>query len=150
MIIVGSTLDKVYPGFGKRQFDRILTALAQTKSGTTWEIGNLGGYLSLFFSTMVQIILVSPLIDDKSFDCVADITRRGYEVLVISPSPIEIEKRKLPVDSQYLFAERLMKVKRRNRVNLLRRSVAVVDWNINIPLSVALQEATYAWNRRRK
>jgi len=148
MIVIGSTLDKVFPGFGRRQFERVLTALAQTRPGTIWEIRNLGAYLSLFFSKMVQIIVISPLTDEKAFESVADIATRGYEVLLISPSPIEIEKRGLQMDSAHRFAERLLRIERQNKLNLLRKSVAVVDWNVDTPLSTTLQEATYAWNKR--
>ncbi len=154
MIILGTRLDKVPPGFGKRQFDRILTALSQVKPDTTWEIGNLGGYLSIFFSTMVQIILISPLIDDNSFHAVMDIASRGYQILVISPSSIEIEKRLYSKrhhsgDEFNELAERLLRVKRENRLNVLRRSAVVVDWDVDMPLSEALREATYLWNKQR-
>ncbi|MDG6905587.1 MAG: DUF58 domain-containing protein [Nitrososphaerota archaeon] len=153
MIILGTTLDKVPPGFGKRQFDRILAALSQVKPDSTWEIGNLGGYLSFFFSTMVQIILISPLMDDNSFHAVIDIAARGYQILVISPSPIEIEKRLFSrkyAENEFIdLAERLLRVRRENRLNVLRRSAVVVDWNVDAPLSEALREATYLWNKRR-
>lgn len=153
MIIFGSRLDKVPPGFGKRQFDRILTALAQTKPDTTWEIGNLGGYLSLFFSTMVQIIFISPLIDDSSFFTVTDIVSRGYQILVISPSAIPIEKRLYSNNNSDFevvgLAERILKTKRDNRLNVLRNSAVVVDWDVDTPLADALHEATLLWNKKR-
>lgn len=153
MIILGTRLDKVPPGFGKRQFDRILAALSQVKPDSTWEIGNLGAYLSFFFSTMVQIILVSPLMDDNSFHAVIDIAARGYQILVISPSPIEIEKRlfsRKHGENEFInLAERLLRVRRENRLNVLRRSSVVVDWNVDTPLSEALREATYLWNKQR-
>ncbi|MGH2639367.1 MAG: hypothetical protein ACRDF4_08825, partial [Rhabdochlamydiaceae bacterium] len=154
MIILGTRLDKVPPGFGKRQFDRILTTLSQVKPDTTWEIGNLGGYLSLFFSNMVQVILISPLIDNSSYDTVMDICARGYQVLIISPSPIGIEKRlyaKSNRADEFLgLTESLLRVKRENRLNILRRGAVVVDWDANTPLADALEQATYLWNTQQK
>jgi uncharacterized protein (DUF58 family) len=151
-IILGSTLEKVRPGFGKRQFDRILLALAKTKPGTVWEISSLGEYLSLFFSTMVQIVFVGPLIDDEALRAVADISTRGYQVLVISPSPIEIEEHNLrgSDDKVQKLAGTLLKTHRENNLHLLRKSAVVVDWNVYTPLSVALREATFIWNRKIK
>jgi uncharacterized protein (DUF58 family) len=148
MIVIGSTLVKVFPGFGRRQYERIVTELAQTKPGTIWEIRNLGAYLSLFFSKMVQIIVISPLADDNAFESVADVARRGYEVLLISPSPIEIEKRGLRMNDAHRLAERLLRIERESKLDMLRRSIAAVDWNVDTPLSTALQEATHAWNKQ--
>ena len=148
MIVIGSSLEKVFPGFGRRQFERILIALAQTKAGGVWDIRNLGSYLALFFSRMVQIIIVSPLTDSNAFDAVVDVARRGYEVLLITPSPIEIEKRDLKMDASVGIAERVLRVKRQNKLNLLRKCATVVDWNVDTSLNVALQDATVAWNKR--
>ena len=67
LIVLGDNLHKVHPAFGRRQFDRILTTLTRTKPGSIWEIGNLAGYLSLFFSRMTQIIVITPLLDEKAF-----------------------------------------------------------------------------------
>jgi uncharacterized protein (DUF58 family) len=153
MIVLGSILEKILPGFGKRQFDRILVALSETKTDEIWEIGTLGPFLSTFFSTMVQIVVISPLNDDKAFGSIVDVAQRGYRVLVISPSPIEIEKKRAiatkKYDESYKLGERLLRVQRENRLNELRQVAVVADWNTELPLSDALQEATYQWNRQR-
>jgi uncharacterized protein (DUF58 family) len=145
MIVIGDSLDKVYPGFGRRQFDRILISLTKTRPGSTWEIGNLAGYLSLFFSRMTQIIVITPLIDQKAFEAVADIAARGYQVLVISPSYIEIEERSVPNRTIDKVAADLVRLERQTKITLLRRHAVVVDWNVDQPLSQALQEATFLW-----
>lgn len=150
MIVLGSMLEKVFPGFGKRQFDKILVALSMTKPSDIWEIRAIGTYLSQFFSTLVQIVFITPLTDDKSFDSIIDIARRGYRVLVISPSPIDVEKvafKHNTNEPNYLVAERLLRVKRENRLNQLRRVAVVVDWDVSLPLNQALQEATRLWNK---
>jgi uncharacterized protein (DUF58 family) len=149
MVVLGSSLEKVFPGFGKRQLDRVLVALSMTEPADIWDIQALGQYLSLFFSIMVQIIVISPLVDDRSFESILDVASRGYRVLVISPSPIEIEKKtKSKSDATYSsLAERLLRVKRKNRMDKLRGVAVVVDWNTDDSLSSALQEATYLWNK---
>jgi uncharacterized protein (DUF58 family) len=152
MIILGSTLEKVFPAFGKRQFDRILVALSNTKTGDIWEIRGLGRFLSTFFSTMVQIVVISSLNDERAFESIFDVAARGYRVLVISPSPIEIEKKYAPKDKNreyYELGERLLRVQRQNKLGELRQVAIVVDWNVDLPLSEALQEATHQWNRQK-
>ena len=150
MIVIGDRLDKVSPAFGRRQFNRILTALTETRAGNTWEIGNLAGYLSLFFSRMTQIIVVTPLLDAKAFGAVADISAKGYEVLVISPSLMALEARNAPDTRIYRIAKDLVRLERQIKINLLRKHAVVVDWRVNEPLSEALQEATFLWTKARR
>jgi uncharacterized protein (DUF58 family) len=166
MIVLGSMLEKVQPGFGKRQLDRILIALSRTKPADIWEIRALGSYLSQFFSTMVQVVFISPLTDERAFESVVDVATRGYRVLVISPSPIDVEKiafsqsklrRTIARDHNdgadyddmvsFRVAEQLLRVKRKNKLDRLREIAVVVDWDVSLPFSQALQEATYLWNK---
>ena len=140
MIALGDRLDKVRPGFGRRQFDRLLTTMVEMKPGDTWEIGNLAGYLSFFFSRMTQIVVVSTLLDDKSYESVVQIASHGYPVLVISPSPIEFEKRGTKNERVEKVAEELVRLERQTKISLLRRYATVVDWNVNEPLSQSLRE----------
>jgi uncharacterized protein (DUF58 family) len=150
MIVIGDRLDKVSPAFGRRQFDRILTALTEARAGNTWEIGNLAGYLSLFFSRMTQIIVITPLLDEKAFAAVADISAKGYETLVISPSLVALEARNAPDTRIYRIAKNLVDLERQAKIDLLRKHAVVVDWRVNEPLSEALQEATFLWTKVRR
>ena len=141
MIALGDRLDKVRPGFGRRQFDRLLTSMVEIKPGDIWEIGNLAGYLSFFFSRMTQIVVVSTLLDDKSYESVVQIASYGYPVLVISPSPIEFEKRSQKNKRVERITEELVRLERETKISLLRRYATVVDWNVNEPLSQSLRES---------
>jgi uncharacterized protein (DUF58 family) len=147
MIVIGDQLQKVSPAFGRRQFNRILTVLSETRAGNTWEIGNLAGYLSIFFSRMTQIIVITPLLDEKSFRAIADISAKGYEVLVISPSLIAIEVSNVPDTRIYRIARDIVRLERQAEIDLLRKHAVVVDWRVNEPLSEALQEATFLWTK---
>jgi len=151
MIVLGSTLNKVFPGFGRRQFDRILMALADTKPAEVWDIGLLGSFLSMFFSTKLQVVVISPLTDDRATNSIIDVAARGYEVLVVSPSPLEImTPTRRDEDRLYHLAERLARMNRQNTLDSIRRFAYVVDWNTNSPLGVALSEAVSVWKRARR
>lgn len=149
MIALGDRLEKVRPGFGRRQFDRLLTGMVTIKPGNIWEIGNLPGYLSLFFSRMTQIVMVTPLMDAKSYEVVAEISNKGYAVLVVSPSPIEFERREGRDEKVGMIAEKLVRLERDTKVALLRRYAVVIDWNVKEPLSQALRQANLVWARAR-
>jgi uncharacterized protein (DUF58 family) len=142
MIALGNRLDKVRPGFGRRQFDRLLTSMVEIKPGDAWEIGNLAGYLSFFFSRMTQIVVISTLLDEKAYESVEEIAKNGYPVLVISPSPVEFGKRKERRDGRVeRVAEDLVRLERDMKISALRRYATVIDWNVKEPLSHAIREA---------
>ena len=150
MIALGDRLEKVRPGFGRRQFDRLLTGMVTIKPGNIWEMGNLPGYLSLFFSRMTQIVLVTPLMDDKSYEVAAEISSKGYPVLVVSPSPFEFESREGKDERAERIAERLARLERETKVALLRKYAVVIDWNVKEPLSQALKQANIVWARAKQ
>ena len=149
MIALGDRLVKIRPGFGRRQFDRLLTGMVTVKPGNIWEIGNLPGYLSLFFSRMTQIVVVTPLIDDESYEVVAGISEKGYPVLVVSPSPFEFESGGRKYVRVERIAEGLARLERDTKLMSLREYAGVIDWNVKEPLSKALRQANIVRARAR-
>jgi len=147
MIALGNSLYKIRPGFGRRQFDRLLTCMVEIKPGDTWNIGNLAGYLSMFFSKMTQIIVITSLMDDKSYESVAEISSKGYQVLVISPSPFGFERRCSRDGQVERIAEELVRLEREMKMSLLRRCATVVDWNVRESLDQALRQESPIWAR---
>ncbi len=141
LIVLGNRLEKVRPGFGRRQFDRLLTSLVETKPGDGWEIGNLAGYLSFFFSRMTQVVMISTLMDAKSYESVIQIASNGYPVFVISPSPLELERTGREGGRVEKVAEDLLRLERDTRISILRRYATVIDWNVREPLSRAVRQA---------
>lgn len=146
LLLVGESLTKILPGFGKRQFHKIVFALSKAKTSTDWEIRSLGKYISIFFSRMVQIVFISSLADDESLAAIEDIAARGYSVLVISPSPLDAEKAMFDVayvDIEHRLGERLAQMERENKLTRLRRFAPVIDWRLSIPLSVAMSRNSW-------
>jgi predicted CoA-binding protein len=96
---------------------------------------------------MTQIIVITPLLDEKSFRAIADISAKGYEVLAISPSLIAIEVSNVPDTRIYRIARDIVRLERQVEIDLLRKHAVVVDWRVNEPLNEALQEATFLWTK---
>lgn len=133
LIGIGDNLVKVHPGFGRRQFDRILAGLLVLKVGDGWEMENLDKLFSLYFSKQTQILVISPLLDDKSYESVVRISNAGYNVVVISPSPIRLEA--APESSlEEKTAVELASLRRRTVLSTLRRYATVIDWDVTRPL----------------
>jgi uncharacterized protein (DUF58 family) len=141
ILAFGSKLQKVRSGFGRRQFDRVLTALVNIRPGDIWGVENVPGYLSLFFSRFNQIVLISPLADTKSEATVMEIASKGYPTLVISPSPVDFASKSDRDTMVEEVADDLVRLERETRINVLRRYATIVDWNTREPLGSALRQA---------
>ena len=150
LLAVGERIIKIPPGFGRRQFERIIVGLISTKVGVdAWNLGLVPYYLSLFYSRMVQLVLISPLVDNSPVSMVSELARRGYEVLVISPSPIEIDHPQKGDQRAITIAKELATMERDVKISSLRKQVKVIDWNPKLPLVDAFEGLRESWRVRR-
>lgn len=140
LLAFGDNLLKLRPGFGRRQFDTVLTVLAGFKAGGAWGIENVPAYLSLFFSRLNQVVFISPLVDAKAYATVIQVAAKGYPTMVVSPSPMEFERRRDGTTPAEKLAEKLIRLERDSKIATLRRYATVVDWNTREPLGPALRQ----------
>jgi hypothetical protein len=139
LIGIGTNLVSVAPGFGKRQFERILVSLLTLKWGNGWQIENLPSLLSLRFSRRTQIIMISPVLDQGASEAFVRTSTSGYNVVLVSPSPLDLEKEggsRASLEGR--VAEQLVRLMRQTQLASLRRYGAVVDWSPSEPLGDAL------------
>ncbi|MBE0696671.1 MAG: DUF58 domain-containing protein [Anaerolineaceae bacterium] len=131
LLIYGFGLERTFPGYGKVQQERILRALGQARTGHNFALESLGYLPTRFFPAGSQVVMISPL----SMDDVSAFTRLracGYEVMVISPDPINYEAQALQLQGGTAW-----KIARLERVLLLRKlqrmGVRVLDWPVDRP-----------------
>ena len=147
---VGRKMTKVPPGFGRRQFERILAGLIMTEaSDDDWVIDLFPHYISLYYSRMVQVVLVSPLVDYRPLYLVSEMARKGYDVLVISPSPLELDEPKGGEPRTLKLARELAVMDRNQKLTSLSKHARVVDWNPRLPLENAMEELRESWRVRK-
>lgn len=139
LIVQRDVLDWVYPGYGKKQLYRIVDALVHVRAGGEWPFEHVTWVLARFFPPDAQIIIVSPLLDARALDVIADLRGHGFDVLVVSPSPVEIERAMYGDDPYAALAYRVLRMEREATIQTLRSYADVVDWNPNEPLAVALK-----------
>jgi len=150
LLAVGQRIIKVPPGFGRRQFERILVGLISTDVGVdAWNLELVPYYLSLFYSRMVQLVLISPLVDGSPTYMVSELARRGYEVLVISPSPLEMDYPEEGNPRAIRIARELAKMERDAKISSLRKCAKVIDWNPKLPLEDSFEGLRESWRVRR-
>ncbi|HEV8594655.1 MAG TPA: DUF58 domain-containing protein [Thermoplasmata archaeon] len=139
LIVQRDVLDWVYPGYGRRQLYRIVDALVHVRAGGEWPFEHVTWVLARFFPPDAQVIIVSPLLDRKALDVIADLRGHGFDVLVVSPSPLEVERAMYGEDPYAGIAYRVLKLERDATIQQLRAFADVVDWDPKEPLAVALK-----------
>ena len=142
LLIYGSYIHWTIPGYGKRQADRMMSALTDAELGEHAVFKEFYHLPSRLFPPESQVVLVSPLRRED----VAPLQRLralGYHVLIISPDPIVFEQRMLPPDRVRDVAERFTRMERIVILAKLRRvGIQVVDWDVSLPLQLDLARAT--------
>ncbi|HEY7587826.1 MAG TPA: DUF58 domain-containing protein, partial [Thermoplasmata archaeon] len=139
LIVQRNVLDWVPPAFGRKQLYRILDHLVHVRAGGEWPFSYVAWVLSRYFPRDALIVLVSPLTDPTVLSAVMNLAALGYDVTILSPSPLEIEKPLIPPGAARDAAYRLLRVERENLVAQLRRVAQVVDWDPTTPLALPLR-----------
>ncbi len=139
LIIQREVLDWVYPGYGKAQFYRIMDALTTVRPGGKWPFEHVTWVISRFFPRHAQIIIISPMTDAKAERTVTDLCAHGFDVLIVSPSPLEVEHGAGAAGEAEAMAYATLKMAREGMISGLRRYAEVVDWDPREPLAAALK-----------
>ena len=139
LVIYGFGMERIFPGYGKVQYQRIARALGQARTGHNFALESLRYLPTRFFPPASQVVMITPL---QSADLVAFTRLRatGYEVIVISPDPVNFEARALGIHGG--LAWRLAKLERALLLHKLQRmGVRVIDWDVTSPLEPPLRKA---------
>jgi len=141
LLIYGRMVEWTFPGYGKQQRARILTALAKAELGEHAVFKELERLPTRLFPSDSQIVLVSPLLDKDVF-MLNYLHGLGYRVLVVSPNPIAFERRFLPWDEATALAERIGRMERNVTLSKLRRArINVAEWDVTAPLRLSMKES---------
>ncbi|MFP3872266.1 MAG: DUF58 domain-containing protein [Candidatus Natronoplasma sp.] len=147
LIVSGEYLNWVYPGTGKNQYHKIMANLTKFEKGGAWGLEGIRWLLEEFFPRRSMIIFISPLTVPKFSETIIDLSMKEYDVMVISPDPIKIEKEVL--EEYEDTAEKLYRVERQQLLDKLwSYGTTVVDWDPTEPLEPTLEEVLRY--RRRK
>lgn len=141
MLSFGAYLDWTYPGYGKKQRERIFQSLARAHVGDSSVFRNLEYLPARAFPSRSQIILISPLAMDD-LPILIRLRARGYQILVVSANPIAYERATPVKGGPNELAFRLASVERALLIsNLMQAGVQVMDWDVTIPFELAVNQA---------
>ena len=138
LLVYGSGLTRVFPGYGRTHRDRILKALSKANPGLNYAMENLANLPTRIFPAKSQIVMISPLVPDD-IPVIVMIRARGYAVLVISPDPVSTSSARYHDFGTPAY--RFARAERDLMLRQVRRSgVQMVNWNVSQPLEMTVRE----------
>ncbi len=133
LLIYGYGVDQTFPGYGKIQRRRIMQALAHAATGMNYSLNSLGYLPTRLFPSRSQLVMISPLglNDDQPL---IRLRALGYEILIVSPNPVDYQAQILQDMPGIAEARRLAQIEREMLLRKLRRAgIQVLDWNVSQP-----------------
>ena len=144
LFIYGGSVDWTFPGYGKYQRERILQALARARLQQSQIFEKLGFLPTRLFPIRSQLVLVSPL-RPQDLDDLIRLRARGYQLLIISPDPIDFERKILGDDPNVALAARIARLERSHLFHQLGQAGArTFEWQVDTPFH---RTARYALSR---
>lgn len=133
----------IYPESGKKQLYKIIDELVSLQPFGDFPFsGAVYRSVTHLIPKKSLVIFISSLENDWSIPKgVEQLIAYDFNLLVISPSPIDIEYSMETPDITTKLAYRILKFERENFIGEIRDVGAkVIDWNPTLPLAVPLQE----------
>jgi uncharacterized protein (DUF58 family) len=127
--VFGEFLEAVPLGSGRRQRFRIRRLLRESKlTESPGPAERLAISMRQYFPPGVLTLLLSPMAEEEQLLLLPHLRRRGYPMVVVSPSPIPLL---IPPEStrrEDRLARRLMNLQRRRRIAEVWKEAPTVDW----------------------
>ena len=142
LVVFGENLLTAFPGYGKRQFHRILSCLSKAKVATeNAAVARLDLLPIRVFPPHALMIVISSLASTDRF-FFQRLRAHGYQALLVSPDTIHFANRALPQDATSQLAVRAAHIERRLRLNeIAGLHIPVIDWQVDQPLFPLLRNA---------
>ncbi|HVN52687.1 MAG TPA: DUF58 domain-containing protein [Anaerolineaceae bacterium] len=143
LFVYGYTLQRTFPGYGKVQLERIRHILAQARAGHNFALEQLDQLPTRFFPAQTQLVLISPLREEDT-PVLLRLRARGYQLLVVSPDPVEFEHSLAASQPNLELGYRYARAERRLLLNELgRMGIQTVNWNVARPFDQAMEHFSH-------
>jgi uncharacterized protein (DUF58 family) len=149
LIEYGGVVRWVRPGSGRIQLERLLDALLAVEVFFSYVTHDLALVPPRVLPPQALVIGLSPLVDPRFMKALGDLVARGFDVVLLSPSPVEVTRAALGRSPMDELACRLWALEREAQLaDLRRRGLRVLDWRPDQPLELAIGGAGRPWRRR--
>jgi len=149
LLIYGESVTSLFPGYGKKQLNLVSRNLARATLGLNLSFRYLEYFPARLFPSRSIIVMFS-IVDSHDLETYARLRSFGYEVLLVSPDPVEYAARNLPPTEINSLAIRAAQVERAIQLKqLMRLGVQVVDWQVSEPFERIVRTNPRFLNHRR-
>ena len=137
LVTYGERMDFLPPETGDKQHYKVLSQLAAVESKGSMPLQAVTNALSPRISRGSPVFIISSLEGDgTTLSAIRNLSGKGHEVIVLSPSSIDLERL---VSRIPRMAYEVLKLERQNRLTALSGYGAkVIDWTPSVDLSQAL------------
>ncbi|MEL9999091.1 MAG: DUF58 domain-containing protein [Thermoplasmata archaeon] len=134
LIILKNTVDWIYPGYGKKQYLKIMESLLNVESESISYIPLEYGkrIITKFFPPNSKVIIITSLFDNKINEIVYDLILKRYDLLVLVP---------YFESAIHDTVKEIISFERRTKIRIISKYAKVIEWNINSPLTKSLEVA---------
>jgi uncharacterized protein (DUF58 family) len=148
IVSYGGVMHWVKPGSGRVQYERLADALVRAAVVFTYVAKDLALVPPRVLPAQAHVIAITPLLDARFTKAVLDLASRGFDVLMLVISPVEITRAILKPSRLNDLACRLWDLERRQQLAELRRhGFPILEWRPPEPLESALA-ASRRWRPR--
>ena len=138
LVSFGGVLRWLTPGMGVTQRYRIVDALLESQIVFNYAWKDVSVIPSRVLPPQALVVAVSPLLDDRVVEALADLRARRYDLAIVEVSPVDFAQPG-PSESDRL-AHRLWVLRREEiRARYERMGVAVASWSDDAPLDAVLE-----------
>lgn len=139
LVEFGGYLRWLKPATGQRQLQKLLQAAVSADQVFTHAVRDLDYVPATALPRQALVIAISPVIDERFTDALVELAGRGYDVVLLAVSAVELTRRVLPETRMGDVACALWQLELGDRMQQLRRSgIAVAEWRPEQPLDTAL------------
>jgi len=135
----GGFLSWLVPTSGTRQLYAIVEALLTSQVVRSFALRGVDVLPPRTLPTKALVLAITPLLDNRTANALLDLRARGYDLIVVEVSPLELVAPE--AGSSLELAHRLWRLSREAlRWRYQQVGVPVVTWEEDMPLAVPLEE----------
>jgi len=139
LINYGGTIDWVRPGSGRVQYERLAGTLLRATVVFTYVTKDLALVPPRVLPPHALVIALTPLLDPRFTKATLDLAARGFDLVVLVVSPVDVTRATLTPSPINKLACRLWTLERRAQLDEFRRhGLVVLEWNPAASLELAL------------
>ncbi|MDX6397518.1 MAG: hypothetical protein QOJ43_926 [Gaiellaceae bacterium] len=138
LVSFGGSLRWLTPGMGLGQRYRIVDSLLESEIVFNYAWKDVSIIPARTLPAQALVLAISPLLDERTVEALADLRARGYDLAIVEVSPVAFAA---PGQSEAdRLAHRLWLLRREElRARYERLGVAVATWRDDLPLEASLE-----------